>query len=100
MKLAASSRACSTTLLLLLSGDVVLDEAEVPTPMADEPAVEAPAKAAGATTKQASSATIPKAIVRMITVLPVRAWNSARTLAHRGRLCRLAEGATNEKGPG
>ena len=48
-KLAASSRACSTTLSL---GDVVLDEADVPTAEAEVPAVALPAKA-GAATEQA-----------------------------------------------
>src|SRR5688572_27091854 len=55
-KLAASSRACSTT---LSSGDDIFDEADEPTPEvaapADEPAVAAPANA-GPTTKQASRA--------------------------------------------
>jgi hypothetical protein len=55
-KLAASSRACSTT---FSSGDVVFDEADEPAPEvaapAEVPAVEAPAKA-GPAARQASSA--------------------------------------------
>jgi hypothetical protein len=65
-KLAASSRACSTTLLLLLSGDVVWDEAITPTQEAADPAAELAAKA-GATMAQASRA--ENRVIRIMVVL-------------------------------